>query len=53
MTNFERVTKDKKSLINFVMNEVLDLSGPHINHSIENFKSQYKFMKWLNKEVEE
>jgi hypothetical protein len=51
MTNFERITKDELSLINFVREEVLDLSGPHMNHSIEKFKTHIKFYDWLNEEV--
>ena len=49
-TNFDRVTRDKKSLIDFVMYEVLDLNGPHMDHNIGQFKSQHKFNEWLNEE---
>ena len=52
-TNFSRVTKDKQSLINFVREEVLDLSGPHMNHSIEKFTKPHKFLDWLNEECGE
>lgn len=50
--NFQRVTKDEKSLIAFVRYEVLDLNGPHMDHSIEHFRTSKKFLDWLNKEVD-
>ncbi len=50
ITNFDRITKNKANLIHFVMNDVLDLYGPHMNHSIENFRTQKRFLDWLNEE---
>lgn len=52
MTNFERITKDKHSLMMFVMTEVLDLSGPHIDHSINKFTNQLRFSEWLDSECD-
>lgn len=52
MTNFERVTKDPVSLIIFVMEEVLDHGGPHINHNTAKFRNQKRFYDWLQEEVE-
>ena len=52
MTNFDRVTKNKRSLMNFVMCEILDVDGPHMDHSIENFANQLKFSKWLDSKCE-
>ena len=51
MTNFERLLRTK-ALIDFVQEEVLDLSGPHINHDIKVFKNRLSFLNWLNKGVE-
>ena len=52
MTNFERVTQDKISRINYVMEEVLDHSGPHINHDTTKFRSRKRFYDWLQEEVD-
>lgn len=51
-TNFERITKDEHSLIHFVMLEVLDLAGPHMDHDTRHFQTQLKFREWLREEVE-
>lgn len=51
-TNFERITKDEYSLIHFVMLEVLDLAGPHMDHDTRHFRTGIKFREWLRKEVD-
>lgn len=51
-TNFERITKDEYSLMHFVMLEVLDLAGPHMDHDTRHFRTGIKFREWLRKEVD-
>lgn len=34
------------------MYEVLDLVGPHMDHSIEKLKTHKRFIGWLNGEIE-